>query len=75
MSGVLGVTFLRFTLWNLGVRLCDVIGGPMNTFALWFEARTGRESWIYGCMTHPYWLLPHHDAIPERWWGWFGWHP
>lgn len=66
---------LRFILWNVGIKVCDVIGGPLNRWALWVERRTGREWpwWLLGCALHPSSLLPPHDEIPESWWSRAGW--
>lgn len=61
---------IRFALWNLVIRVCGVVGPPIDRFAVWFERKTGRESWLYGCRIHDF--SPGID-IPEAWWHRFGW--
>jgi hypothetical protein len=65
----------RFLLWNAGIKLCGVLGGPINRIARWYENRTGRESPFYGCQLHPARLInSFYDDIPETWWQRTGWH-
>ena len=62
---------LRFALWNVGVRVCDHIGRPIDTVILRLPDRLQEQ--LGACLVlHPDWLLGKWD-IPDAWWARFGW--
>ena len=60
---------LRFVMWNVGVRLCDVIGRPLDAVIArvpWLNERTGACIVLHG-------MTPRFGTIPETWWDRAGW--
>jgi hypothetical protein len=63
------MTLIRFALWNLGVRLCDVIGRPLDRLIgriPFLRERTAACMLLHG-------ISPRFGMVPESWWDWFGW--
>ena len=64
---------LRFLVWTAGLRLCDLVGSPVNRLAVWYEHVTPWEAPFYSCRLHPDWLIRPASGIPESWWSRTGW--